>query len=401
MRVPFARFALAVCFGLAAFAATAEDKLSRDVAKAMSAANEAMKKDDFATADVHVKEAQAVANRTPYDDYVISSFVGRIALKNNDMKGAENAFKAMSDSPALPEADKANILTNTVLIASNVQDWPAVIKYGEMLQAMGPLPDQVANPLAIAYYSTNDNAKALAIARAQVDAAKAKGQVPGEALLDIVFSAQLQQKDIAGASETLEVLAVNYGNPDDWARLLDIALGTKGLSDQDALNLARLRLATKAPASEGDYSMMGEVTSKLGYSGETVAMLEPGLAAGKFTKSDRAYTYLQTARPKEAQDKAGLAKFDAEARAHKTGDYDVKLAETYFGYGRYAEAEEAARRAIGKGGIKDPQEGPMVLGMALAMQGKNAEAQAELAKVTSGVGAKVAHLWALYTQRKK
>lgn len=401
MRVPFARLALAACFGLAAFAASAEDKLTKDVAKAMSQANDAMKKDDVATADTHVKEAQAVANRTPYDDYVINSFVGRIALKKNDMKGAEVAFVAMSDSPALPDVDRQNIWTNTVLIASNVQDWPAVIKFGEKLQGIGPLADQVANPLAIAYYSTNDNAKALAVAKSQVDAANAKGQVAGEPLLDIVFSAQLQQKDVAGAAQTLEVLVVNYGNPDDWGRILDLALGTKGITDQDALNISRLRIATKAPASEADYSTIGEVTSKLGYPGETVALLEPGLAAGKFTQSDRAFTYLQQARPKVAGDKASLPKFDAEARARKTGDYDVKLAETYFGYGQYPQAEEAARRAQSKGGAKDAQEPSMVLGMALAMQGKNPEAQAELAKVTSGVEGKVAHLWALYTQRKK
>jgi hypothetical protein len=106
-------------------------------------------------------------------------------------------------------------------------------------------------------------------------------------------------------------------------------------------------------------------------------------------------------RPRAEKDKASIGEFDKLAQAHKTGDYDLKLAETYYGYGRYADAADAAQRAITKGGNKDPNDAQMVLGESLAMQGKNAEAAAAFARVSGNATTeKSAHLWTLYTQRK-
>ncbi len=144
-----------------------------------------------------------------------------------------------------------------------------------------------------------------------------------------------------------------------------------------------------------------QITTKAGYPSETVSFLEHGMAQGVVKAGDKTASLLATARGKVAGDKASLPAFEAQAKARKTGDYDVKVAETYYGYGRYAEAEEAAARAMSKGGVKDPNEAPLVVGMAQAMQGKNDAAVASLAKVTgSGAASKIAHLWTLYAQRK-
>jgi hypothetical protein len=80
----------------------------------------------------------------------------------------------------------------------------------------------------------------------------------------------------------------------------------------------------------------------------------------------------------------------------------VKQAEDYWGYGRYADAETFARMAIAKGGMKDPSEGSMILGLALVAQGKNDDAIAALGQVSGSEGrSKAAHLWSLYAQAKK
>jgi hypothetical protein len=219
--------------------------------------------------------------------------------------------------------------------------------------------------------------------------------------MQIVMSSQAGQKDTAGATATLEGLAQDYGSPDDWGRLIDLAFNSRGLTDLQALNLYRLRVATNATTSVDDYAIMATITSKAGYPGETVAFLEHGMARGTVKAGDKAGAQLASARTKANADKASLAAFDAQARARKTGEYEVKVAETYFGYGRYAEAEEAAQRAMTKGGMKDPAEAQMVLGMALAREGKNADAAAALAKVAGTANdQKIAHLWTLYVQRK-
>jgi hypothetical protein len=408
MRKPFARIVFAVSLAIGAglaspsLAADAPPKVSAAVGKPLSQAAAAMKTNDFATALTHVKEAQAASTHVPFDDYTINQFLGNIYIGQKDFKNAETTFEAMAASPALPAADKASILTTIIQLAVNNSDWTAVMQYADQLQALGPLPANVIEPVAVAYYNSGNTTKAYALAKAQVDADQAAGKAPAQSLMDIVTRSQLKSNDTAGATKTLEGLAQTYGGPNDWAQLIDLSFGTlKNLNDLQALYLYRLRIITNATTSLDDYAIMANITTKAGYPGETVAFLEHGMSQGTVKAGDKAGAQLGTARAKAAEDTRGLPAFAAQAKARKTGDFDVMLAEAYYGYARYAEAEEAARRAISKGGVKDPGEAEMVLGMALAGEGKNPDAAEAFSHVGGGANMQgIAHLWTLYAQRK-
>ena len=75
------------------------------------------------------------------------------------------------------------------------------------------------------------------------------------------------------------------------------------------------------------------------------------------------------------------------------------MAESYFGYGKFADAERIATRAVGKGGAK-LNEALLLLGATQAVLNKNAEATATLARVTGEPFDKVAMLWSVYANRK-
>jgi tetratricopeptide (TPR) repeat protein len=406
MRHSFLRAAFGACLvagvALGALSASAADqKVSAAVGKPLVAAQTAMKANDFSTALAHIHEAQAVPDRTPFDDFTINEFLANASIGMKDYKTAATAYEAMADSPALPEEKKTNVLTNAVLLAANEGDWQRVVKYGEALQAMGPLDPKVSSPLSVAYYNTGNAAKATALAQSQAAAATAAGRAPDQAALDIMARGQIKQNDYAGAAKTLETLVTNYGDPNDWGELIDMAFMTKGLHDLDALHLYRLRIVTDATTPADDYAIMGQVASQLAYPVEAVSMIEHGMSKGVVKSGDKASGFLGGLRPKATKDKASIAEFDKEARARKTGDYDLKLAETYYGYGQYTDAADAAQRAITKGGSKDSNDAQMVLGESLAMQGKNAEAAAAFAKVSGNpVTERSAHLWTLYAQRR-
>ena len=414
MRVPFIRTAfaalLAVGFAFAASSAIAKDKdkdkgptVSAALSKPLVAAQKAMQTNDFAGALVHIHEAQALPNHTPYDDYVINEFLANIAIGQKDFAAAATAYEALVDSPALPPEDKASTLGTALLLSHNVKHDGNALRYGEALLAMGPLDPKYAGPLAEIYFNQGNSDKALTIAKQVADTAVAAGKTPEEGVLDIIVQVQLKKHDTAAAIPALETLVQDYGEPGDWGTLIPLVQSsTKGMHEQDALNLYRLILATDAiVSSEVDYEVMANVAALLGYPGDEVAFLEHGLAKGTIAASDKAGAMLPGARAKEAEDKRTLPSFAAQAAARKTGDYDVKLAETYFGYGRYAEAEEAARRANTKGGTKDPLEAQLILGMALAREGKNAEAADVLSKIGGNTpNVTIAHLWLVYAQRK-
>jgi hypothetical protein len=375
--------------------------VSKSVAKPLSEAQKLMTTGDFKGALAKVQEAQAATDRTPFDDYKINQFLAFVAIKQTDYPAATTAYEAMADSTVMPDEEKKDTWHNACLLSSQAKHYQKAIVYCGQLATINALDDQTTATLAEDYYFTNDIPHAQQYAQQSIDRSKAAGQPPNQAALQIVMSAQAKQNNQAGAEETLEQLALTYNGADNWGQLIDVTLGTRGLKDQDALYLYRLRLLVGAMSHPDDYTTLGGVASQLGYPTEAVAVLQQGISSGKIT-SGQAADIMNKARRDAAADARSLPSIEASAARAKTGEQDVKLGEDYWGYGRYADAEAAAQRAVAKGGLKNPGEGPLLIGAAQAAQGKYDEAVQSLSQVGgSDAQKKTAHLWSIYAQAKK
>jgi tetratricopeptide (TPR) repeat protein len=377
--------------------------VSKPVGVILDAAHKLILANDFVTAKATVLQAQAVPNRTPMDDYEINNFLGNIYLKLNDHPSAYTAYAAMAESGVIPDSDKSIILGGATLLANEAKHFDKAIQYGNMFLALGgPPDDRVLTSMSVAYYFTNDFANAETFGLKAIAATPA-GKIPNQGAYDVVLSCEVKAKKDAEAIKTLEQMVGYYNDPGDWAQLIDSAFGTAGMKPTEALFLYRLRFATKASTSGQDYGLMAGMAITLGYPAEALAALEAGLAAGKLSNSGKTGAQLADARTRTTRDRATVASFDSMATKSPNGELDVKLAETYYGYGRYSDAEAAARRGLGKGGAKmDANEANMVLGQSLAMEGKDADALAAFNNVKGGSAAmlRAAHLWSLYAGRK-
>jgi hypothetical protein len=130
---------------------------------------------------------------------------------------------------------------------------------------------------------------------------------------------------------------------------------------------------------------------------EAQAALQKGIAAGTIQRSGRVAQILNQASTEAQREAGALASFEREAAARSNGEVDVKLGETYFAHGKFAQAETALRRGLGKGGVRDREDAQITLGIVLLAQGKKEEAVAAF----NGAGASpVAKLWTLYANRK-
>ena len=419
MKTSLVRAALAVCLlssasvlmgaipttalAAAQSAAPAPPLVSKPVGLILDAARKLMVAGDYATAKATVLQAQALPGRTPIDDYEIDNFLGNIAIKLNDHPTADVEFETMAESPVIPDSDKPATLRIATLLANEAHHFDKAIKYGAAFLALGGPPDDlVLATMSEAYYYTNDFANAETYGKKAIAAAPA-GKAPNQSALEVIFGSQVKLKREADALVTLETLVTYYDDPADWGQLINTALATRGIKDIDALFLYRLGFATKASNSGADYGLIATLAVSIGYPVEAQAVMDEGLATGKLNNSGKTAAQLADVRSRAAKDRASIASFDAMAAKSATGELDVKLAEDYYGYGRYADAEAAARRGIGKDGPKtDLNEANMVLGMSLAMEGKGADAVAAFNNVKSNSAAmmKAQHLWILYAGRK-
>lgn len=381
-------------------ALAADEKVSREVGKPLAESVKAAQAKDFKTALDKLHEAQAVTDKTPFDEYKINEILGFISISTQDYATADTAYEAMADSPVMPEDAAKTTLHNAILLAGSQKHWQKATGYCKRLEALGGMDDKTYAVMAQAYYFTDDFANAQTSAQKSVDAAKAAGKEPDQAALEIVMSAQAKSNNQAGAIQTLEQLAVSYGSPDSWNKLTDVALGTKGMTELDALFIFRLRFFSGAQSTADDYSNAAGIALHAGYPTEAENILEKGFANG-LSRSGQTAEQLSKARSGARTDAASLKSIAAAAEKAKSGEQDVKLAEDYWGYGRYADAAAAASRGIAKGGTKIPGEGNLILGISLIAQGKYADGRAALAKVDGAEArAKAAHLWDLYAQFK-
>jgi hypothetical protein len=381
-----------------AYAKASGPSVSGPVAKLLQQAQKSMEANDFAGALALIKQAQALPDQTPFDTYKINEFLGNDAVRLNDHATADTAFEAMAESPSLNDVtpeEKAQTLRLAALLANEQKHYVPAIKYAKAFIALGgPADPLVLTSLSEAYYYTEDYTDAEAIS-SQMIAATPAGQTPDRGGLEVLFGSQLKQKKQDAALKTLEVILNYYNDADEWGQLLDVSLGVKGIKDVEALQIYRLRFAAKATSHPDDYTTAAGVALGAGLPVEAETILKAGGVTSGKTYAD-AHTRANT-------DRATIAQFDAEARKSPNGQLDLRLAETYYGYARYADAAEAARRALQKGGAKaDPNEANMVLGESLLAQGNTAGAIAAFNAISNpspGL-AKAQHLWLLYAQAK-
>ncbi len=378
--------------------------VSRDVGSALNDAIKAANAKDFKTAAEKIQAADAVSDKTPYDELKINQIRAYVAIPQQDYKTAMAAYNAMVASPAfamLEKNEQLSTLHNAVLLNGQNKNWPQVITDSKMLEQMMAMDDKLYPALAQAYYFTNDFTNAEQTARQLIQSQSANGGKPDKFALEILMSAQAKTNDQAGALDTLGQMALYYSEPSDWGQLIDHGLGTSGMTELDGLYLYRLRFLSGATSSSDDYTIAAGIALHNGYPAEAEADLQKGFDSGKLQNTGKVATQMKEAQQGARTDEHQLSSIAAAATRSKTGEQDVKLAEDYWGYGRYADAEAAAREGVAKGGLKDPSEGNFILGISLVAQGKYSDARPLLQQVDgSAARSTTAHLWDLYAQSK-
>jgi len=378
---------------------SSKGKLSSALGPKIIDAQKAIQAKDYQGAMTQLKALQGQATED-FDIYVINHLIFAAAVGLNDLATAAIAVEAAAASPAMPDADRKDLIHNALLLSANAKQWQQAISYGQQLAQLNSLDPQTTGVLAIAYYSMNDFAHAQQYAQQSIALAKAAGQSPDPNALQIVMSSQVKQNNQGAAEETLEQIAVQNNTPDTWAQLIGVTFGARGMNDPIALYLYRL-LTIAGAMKPNEYTEMASLLSELGYPTEAMNVLEQGVSSGKLSSSAAGAT-LAKSRRDAAIDQRSLPQIAASAEKSRTGEQDVKLGEDYWGYGRYADAEAAARRAVAKGGLKTPWEGTMLIGAAELAQGKYADSIQTLSQLAGNEAqTKTAHLWSLYAQAKQ
>ena len=415
MKRKFLRALALACFSLVATGAfvaagpayASSDKapqVSRAAGKALTEVRKLIDAKDFAGAITALQQAKSLGDLKDYDNYVINTYLGIAYFQAGDQAKAADAFVAAAEVPNMRDSDHQEALEKALMLLSASNDYGRVVAFVEKdVPPTTALSENMLVMVGICYYNTKHDQQALDYAKRALAAAAAKNAVPQRDSYQLLLSAQNRLKDMAGEVATIQTMAGLYGTDEDWGRVIDITIGSLPAANKNSRTVAafflyRLRMEVGAATSADDYELAAELATDQNSPGDVLKAANQAKAHGKTTKKLNAL--LAKALGEVKRDKASLPAADAAAAKSANGTLDVSVAEGYYGYGQFADAERVAARAVAKGGVKK-NEALLIMGASQALQGKNAEAAATLAKVKGDTALeKAANCWMIYATRK-
>lgn len=406
--------ALAVGAGLPAsdtFAAEQKKpamSVSKPAAKPLQAAQAAVQAKNWDEALAKLAEAEALPKKTAFDDYVIAQFKGMVLAQKGDYAGALGAFEAQFNSEFSAAEEKNRLLKILAQLNYQQKDYAKAAEFGMRLVSAGVADADTNTLVAQAYFLQDNFPKVIEFLSAYIKDLEAKGQTPAEPNLQLLSEAYGRTNNLQGQQALMEKLVVHYPKPNYWRNVLVMArdfAGSDKNSDLVTLNIYRLMRETGTLREANDYLELATLAVQQGSPGEAADAIRRGNGANVFAREAEkasAKDRLATAQKLETDDRAGLARFEAEAKAAKAGEGDVRLGQALLSYGQPEKALEALQRGIGKGGLRNADEAQIFLGLAFLRLDRRDEAVAAF-KAAPGKDAKIsnlARLWSIHASHK-
>jgi hypothetical protein len=355
-----------VAVGMIATTTAAEAAARPQVGKLLQQAIDLAKNGKTSAASAKVSQAEAVGGLTSGDQAAISQVKSFIAAKNGT--GATGARGKFNND-------------------YNAGHYAQVVgPDAEALRKAGQFTGNDQLIVAQAYYLMGNYAATI----------KALSGLSGDTAQSLLMSAAAKSGDIAAEQRAAEHLILS-GQSKYWTYMLAGADATRGLTDHETLDIARLRLLTGNMRNAEDYQLAAELAIQYGLPTEAEAIVTKGMDAKLLTDA-RSQRLVGLAKASAAKDRANLGNLSKQAYSAKNGDLLVKLGENLTGMGKTDDALKAVQAGIAKG-VTNAGDAQMRLGQAQLAGGDKDAAIHTFNKIKGDPKQEmIAHIWSLYAR---
>ncbi|HEY4342945.1 MAG TPA: hypothetical protein VGN05_01255 [Parvibaculum sp.] len=374
----------------ASTASAAEQTIGAKVGAPLKAAQDLVKAGKYADALKKVAEADAMSGKTDYENFVIDDFLLFLKVKLRDYAGAAKAGEVAFASGLVPAADRQQRLKALIQLNYQAKNYEKVAALAKQYRQQAGADADIELLALQAYYLQNDFADAQISAKTLVASTRSAGKKPAENILQLWLSSAARQKDRAGSRAALMELVSDYPSPAYWKNLLEVTASEVGRSDRMSYEIFRLKLATGALETSGDYTEMAQLAIQLGLPGEAESIMEKGFAAKVLGGANRSREerLLKMAKAQTVQDEPTLGDSAPTPKAK------AALAEAYASYGKTGKAVALYREALADS-FPEADLARLHLGQVMLAKGDAPGARKAFAAVRDAKVASIANLWAV------
>jgi hypothetical protein len=345
--------------------------------------------------------AEAAAT-TPADKAALGSFVRNYGLISQDKAMMLKGLAMSITSGTLPADQLGKANYDAGVTSYQLKDYATAAQYLKAAKDAGYADpnNQIDAVLADSYRRSNNSGAALQMAQDSITKAQASGGKPSETALRTALQAAYDAKQVGPATTLAAQLAEYYPSPASWTSAFQVTRAINSLPAQEDLDLARLMARTGALSSRNDYLAYIQDADPRRLPGETLKIMDQGVAAGKLTSGDVA-EYRTVAQGRVSADRSSLPSYEKDARSGSASFAAINgAADAFLSYDQPAKAEELYKLALPKAPAADKDRVLTRIGIAQADQGKYADAQSTFAQITSASRMPVAKLWSAYVKSK-
>ena len=364
--------------------------LTKPERAALSAMETALAARNYAAAAAALSAAQAAA-RGAEARYYTAGLQLRLGRETNNVAMQASAIDAMLASGLTPAAELPALYLAQAALASNAGNPQRTEALLTRAFDAAPTPD-AAISLARVKFELRKTQEGLALVDRAIQLRQAAGQPAPESWYRRGAAIATSEKLAPQALRFVQGLVAAYPSSENWRDAV-LTYREFGGADQAAqLDTVRLARLAKGIAGERDYLEAAQVFQTAGLWAESRSVLDEGVANRMIDPTKATFKEaIATAGKRAAADKARLTGLQGTAMAAATGAPALEAGDLFLSAANYTAAADMFRAALQKGGI-DPGVANTRLGIALALAGRRAEAEAAFRAVT-GPRAQLASLW--------
>jgi tetratricopeptide (TPR) repeat protein len=377
--------------------------VSKDLAKPLKAAQEALAAKKFPDALAKLKDAEGNPKKTPYDQHIINELTGFAYAKTNNYAEASKAFEAELNDGFMEQSEIPGRVKAVAQINYQLKNYDKAIEYGNRAIKGGFADDEMVTLVGQSYYLKGDWKGTLKYYDRLVDSQIKQGKTPKDEAMQLALSSCVKLQDSECTTRELEKLVAYYPKLEYWQQLLYSLRTAPQQNDKSTLQLYRLMSEVDALKEPGDYTEMAQLAIEQGSPGEAQHILEKGFQKNVFTdarQKDKNTRLLESAKKAAAADLASLPKVEKDADSAPTGDKNIGVGLAYLGYQQYDKATDALNKGLTKGGVRSEPEARLLLGIAQLKAGHKDDAVKSFHAVKGDPSLeRLADLWSLHAKQ--
>lgn len=378
-----------------------KEGLRPDVAKHLQAAQQMIQMKQFKEALAKIVEAEVVANRTPYENFVIDRMRGTAAAAAGDNALSAKSFTAALDTGRLNPEERL-LFTEAITAAHyNQKDYKQAAVWATRALKEGSVKPQTRMLLIQAHYLANDFDAAKAETTAAIATAEAAGNVPSEDLYKMQGRIAREQKDQNAYTLALEKLVMHYPTPGYWADWIARVATNANMTDRYMQDVFRLQLAHGEDLTESQYVFLARNAIQDGFPIDARQIIELGYNAKVLGTKAEHKTLRDKTNKDAADDVKNMTRVATEAANLKTGPALFNTGRNFVISGDVARGIPMMEEGIKRTGIKRPEDAKLRLGITYALVGERDKAIATLTGLSGPDGlSEVVKLWLAFAKGK-